>query len=148
MMRAIFLLVATAAAQDFNAEPVTATINLAAGFTPDPRVVSLRAGGEINAQTISADCQGFIANAPDVRLHYQAGGAPLILSVAAAVDTTLVVNAPDGSWYCDDDGGPGARDPALRFSPAQSGRYEIWVGTYGATRLHPAQLRISAAGGQ
>lgn len=146
-MRAFLLLAAATAAQDFNAEPVTATIDLAAGFAPAPRTVALRAGGEIDAERISADCQGFISGAPDVRLHYRSGEAALVLSVASAADTTLVVNAPDGGWYCDDDGG-GGRDPLLRFSPAQSGRYEIWVGHYGASRLQPAQLRIAETPGR
>ena len=96
---------APAAAQDYNADPNFGTLNLASGFTPDPQVVAVRSGGEINAATISQSCQGFISNAPDVRLNYTAGSLPLIISVAADADTTLVVNGPDGSWYCDDDGG-------------------------------------------
>lgn len=134
---------AAAAAQDFNADPNFGALNLRTGFTPDPRVVSIRSGGEINAQTVSSACAGFISSAPDVRLNFTAGSLPLILSVAASADTTLVVNGPDGRWYCDDDGGVNGSNPMVRFNAPQSGRYEIWIGTYGNASLQPGQLNIS-----
>jgi hypothetical protein len=136
--------VAPAAAQNFDADPNYGTVELHTGFTPDPHVVAVRSGGEINAQTVSGSCQGFISDAPDVRLVFEAGSSlPLIISVAAAADTTLVVNAPDGRWYCDDDSGTTGLNPMVRFNNPQSGRYEIWVGTYGNASLQPAQLNIS-----
>ena len=135
--------VSSTAAQDFDAAPNYGTINLEAGFPNDPRVIAVRSGGELNAANLSSSCRGFISNAPDVRLNYQAGSLPLIISVDAEADTTLVVNGPDGSWYCDDDGGEEGLNPSLRFNRPQSGRYEIWVGTYGSASLEPAQLHIS-----
>ena len=135
--------VTSAAAQDSNADPNFRTITLRTGFTPDPQVISIRSGGEIDARTISSACAGFITNAPDVRLNFTAGALPLILSVAAGADTTLVVNAPDGRWYCDDDGGVSGNNPMVRFNAPQSGRYEIWIGTYGNASLQPGQLHIS-----
>jgi hypothetical protein len=138
-----FCVAAPAAAQDVNADPNFRTINLRTGFTPDPQVISIRSGGEINARSISTACTGFISNTPDVRLYYTAGTLPLILSVAASADTTLVVNGPDGNWYCDDDGGVNGNNPMVRFNAPQSGRYEIWIGTYGNSSLQPGQLNIS-----
>jgi hypothetical protein len=132
-----------ASAQDFSANPSYGTVNLRAGFTPDPNVVNLQSGGSIAASGVSSSCAGFIANAPDVRLNYTAGSLPLILSVASATDTTLVVNGPDGSWYCDDDGGNEGMNPSLRFAQPQSGQYDIWVGTYASASLAPAALHIS-----
>ena len=129
---------------DYNAAPNYGTLSLNAGFTPDPQVVSLRAGGDIDSQTLSSSCRGYITRQPDVRLHYSAGSMlPLIISVAASSDTTLVVNGPDGSWYCDDDGGVNGLNPAVSFNSPQSGRYEIWVGTYQAGYSQPAQLHVS-----
>lgn len=132
-----------AAAQNYGLNPTYGTVNLTAGFMPDPQTVNLQSGGPINAQTISPSCRGFIADAPDVRLNYRAGSYPLILSVASGADTTLVVNAPDTSWYCDDDGGVNGMNPSIRFNSPQSGQYDIWVGTYGNASLQPAQLHIS-----
>ncbi|WP_114953400.1 peptidase S1 [Sphingosinicella terrae] len=137
------LAVLPAAAQDFNAAPNYGTLNLEAGFANDPRVIAVRSGGELNAANLSSSCAGFISNAPDVRLNYTAGSLPLIISVDASADTTLVVNGPDGSWYCDDDGGERGLNPSLRFNSPQSGRYEIWIGTYGSASLEPGQLHIS-----
>jgi hypothetical protein len=105
--------------------------------------VTIRSGGAIDARSISPACAGFISNAPDVRLNYTAGALPLVLSVAAGADTTLVINGPDGRWYCDDDGGVNGNNPMVRFDAPQSGRYEIWIGTYGNTSLQPGQLNIS-----
>lgn len=138
-----FAAAAPAAAQDANADPNFRTISLRTGFTPDPQVISIRSGGEINAQSISSACNGFISSAPDVRLNFTAGPLPLILSVAAGADTTLVINGPDGRWYCDDDGGVNGNNPMVRFNAPQSGRYEIWIGTYGNSSLQPGQLNIS-----
>jgi len=131
------------AAQNSSANPNYQTITLNSGFTPDPNVINLQAGGSIAASSAAGGCQGFITNAPDVRLHYNAGSLPLIISVASGSDTTLVINAPDGSWYCDDDGGNNGSNPAVRFNSPRSGRYEIWIGTYSAGSLQSAQLHIS-----
>lgn len=149
----IALAAATAAApsfaQDFNANPNYGTVNLNTGFTPDPQVVNLQSGGNLDARNIGGSCAGFITNAPDVRLNYTAGNTfPLIISVASAADTTLVINGPDGSWYCDDDSGVNGLNPAIRFNSPQTGRYEIWVGTYGNASLQAAQLNISEVGSQ
>jgi hypothetical protein len=135
-------------AQNTNADPNYGTVALRTGFTPDPRVVSLRAGGDIDASNAGQGCSGFITNAPDVRLVYSAGSLPLIISVAAGSDTTLVVNGPDGRFYCDDDGGIGGLNPMVRFNNPQSGRYEIWVGTYRSGATQPARLHLSELGSE
>ena len=134
---------ASAPAQDFNATPNYGTINLRTGFQPDPNVVRVQSGGNLDASRLDSTCAGFITSAPDVRLVYEAGTLPLIISVASSSDTTLVVNGPDGRWYCDDDGGVNGLNPAVRFSHPASGRYEIWVGTYGHAALQDARLAIS-----
>ena len=131
-----------ATAQNTSLDPNYGTLRLEAGFTPDPRVISLRAGGDISAQRAGSGCNGFITNAPDVRLHYEAGDFPLIISVDAGSDTTLVVNGPNGEFYCDDDSGEGT-NPSVRLNNPQSGRYEIWVGTYRSGNSQPARLHIS-----
>lgn len=140
--------VGTAVAQNPNAEPNYGELRLQAGFTNDPRVVSLQAGGSLPARNAGDNCAGFITSAPDVRLHYDAGSLPLIISVDAAADTTLVVNAPDGRFYCDDDGGVNGLNPSVRFNSPRSGRYEIWVGTYRAGETQNARLHISELGSQ
>lgn len=139
----VLLAIATPAlAQDTGADPSYGTVNLNAGFLPDPYQVNLSSGGNTDASNIGSPCTGMIANAPDVRLVYSSGSSPLIISVNSSSDTTLVVNAPDGLWYCDDDTGEGV-NPSVRFNKPMSGRYEIWVGTYGDGGYHSATLDIS-----
>ncbi len=133
-----------AAAQNYSLQPAYGTVNLNAGFTPDPVNVNVLSGGRIDAATRFNGCRGFIADAPDVRLNYRAGTSlPLILSVNSSADTTLVVNGPDGQWYCDDDGGNTGLNPSLRFGSPMSGQYDIWIGTYGNASNQPAVLSIS-----
>ncbi|MCA1749280.1 MAG: hypothetical protein ABR601_03115 [Parasphingopyxis sp.] len=136
------LLCGPAAAQNVNANPSYETVRLNSGFTPDPYTVELQSGGSIDASQTANGCRGYIANAPDVRLQFSSGSLPLIISVDASADTTLVINAPDGRWYCDDDSGNGY-NPSVRFNSPGTGRYEIWVGTYGGANLQPASLKIS-----
>jgi hypothetical protein len=117
-------------------------VTLNSGFTPDPHDVELTAGGGVDASTVDGDCVGHIAERADFTLRYrQAGDLPLIISATSDADTTLAIRAPDGQWYCDDDGGSGL-NPAVRFDDPSNGRYQIWVGTYGADTA-PAVLHIS-----
>jgi hypothetical protein len=140
---AVLVAATSVTAQDYNAAPTYGTTTLTSGFTPDPQVVNLQSGGTINATNISSGCSGYIANAPDVRLNFTGGSLPLIISVTSTSDTTLIVNGPDGQWYCDDDSGVNGLNPMVRFNKVQSGRYDIWVGTYGSGTLQAAQLQIS-----
>ncbi|QTC90380.1 peptidase S1 [Brevundimonas goettingensis] len=135
---------APALAQDYDADTTYGNLELQAGFTPDPALVTLQAGGTIDASTRFNTCQGFIAQSPDVRLVWSGsskGGSPIKISVVSNADTTLVVNAPDGSWHCDDDSGEDS-NPSLTLTP-QNGRYEIWVGTYSSGETKNSVLSVS-----
>ena len=143
VLAAALAVVPPAAAQNINGAPNYGTVTLRSGFTPDPHVTNLRSGGNVDASRVSSDCSGYISGAPDVRLVYSSGSLPLIISADARAYTTLVVNGPDGSWYCDDDSGDRGMNPSIRFNNPSSGRYEIWVGTYGSSSTEPAQIHIS-----
>jgi hypothetical protein len=139
-----------AVAQNYGLNPTYGTLNLSAGFRPDPQVVNVVSGGggqgTIDAATLGSPCVGVISNAPDLRLNYSAGQYQLMISADSAADTTLVVNGPDGRWYCDDDGGNNGLNPAVSFPNPSSGQYDIWVGTYGRNTNEQAQLYISEIG--
>ncbi len=144
---ALVCLPLAASAQNVAAVPTYGTVNLSAGFTPDPQIRSVSAGG--NDYTTLAGCNAYIhAAAPDLDLNYSAGGFGLTIEARSGMDVTLLVNAPDGSWYCDDDGGEGTNS-ALTFSAPQSGQYNIWVGTFRAQAgtLPEAQIYITELGG-
>lgn len=149
LLSAMALACATGAlAQDTSRRTNYGEVTLESGFNNDPRVVALQAGGDINASRAGSNCSGFITDAPDYRLFYTAGFLPLIISVASQADTTLVVNGPDGQFLCDDDGGVSGSNPSIRIDHPQSGRYEIWVGTYRSGQPQPARLHISEVGSQ
>lgn len=138
--------VTPAAAQDYNAEPNYGDITLEPGFTPDPHLVRLRAGGDISATSAGSGCSGYITNAPDFRLHWDGDGSlNLKISILSKADTTLVVNGPNGEWYCDDD--TGEDDNPLITLGSVAGRYEIWVGTYLSGTPQVAVLSISELNG-
>lgn len=139
---AAFAMSGAAEAQNFALNPTYGTNNLVARQTPVEVVQNLESGGNINAAALGSPCAGFIANAPDYRVNYSPGAHSLTFSVTSSYDTTLVVNGPDNRWYCDDDGGAG-NNPMVRFDAPSAGQYDVWVGTYGESRLRPAQLRVT-----
>ena len=132
-------------AQDASLDPNFGSVNLRAGFTPDPMVVRMVAGGNINsndASSLGGQCVGMITDAPDYRIAYTAQpGVQLTIRIQSQADTTLVVNGPNGAWYCNDDIGS-STNPGVVYRQPQSGVYDIWVGTYG-TDPAPAEISIT-----
>lgn len=102
-------------------------------------------GGSIDAAKLGGGCGEYIANAPDLQITYDASIFSLWISVISQDDTTLVINTPTGGWICDDDSG-GDLDPSINFTNAQSGVYDIWIGTYGSRDNKSATLYISELG--
>jgi len=137
---ALFALGGAAVAQNPNLPPAYGTLNLNAGFLPDPQVVNVVAGGNIDARRLGGQCVGAIANPPDVRLNYRAGSFPLFISVQSNTDTTLVINLPNGQWLCNDDFQ--GLNPGVILQNPPSGQYDIWVGTFGGGTA-PAQVLVS-----
>jgi len=131
-----------AMAQDYNATPNFGELHLSPGFTPDPGLIAMRAGGDLNAADKFKGCTGYITNAPDIRLYWDGTGSlSLKISAVSNADTTLVVNAPDGQFYCSDDEGDDS-NPSLTLTPV-AGRYEIWVGTFNSGDSKPAVVSVS-----
>ncbi|WP_207541240.1 tetratricopeptide repeat protein [Sabulicella rubraurantiaca] len=127
---------------DWRAAPRYATLNLRAGFQPDPREVQVDAGGPREARAIRPDCAGWIDfTRPDVDLNYEPGQYPLVISATSATDTTIVVNDPAGNWHCNDD--LVGLDPGVVFQRPLRGNYNIWVGTLDRGRPQRATVRVS-----
>ncbi|CAN5698560.1 hypothetical protein BH23GEM8_BH23GEM8_14550 [soil metagenome] len=130
---------------NWNANPSFGSIDLSAGFKPDPHQVRITAGGsDAVPRSLGTECRGFVnARAPDFDLNYTAGGRRLMINATSETDVTLVVNLPDGSWVCNDDG-PSGSDPSILLESPQSGNYNIWIGTYRAmSPLPQSRLLIS-----
>jgi hypothetical protein len=134
----------TGSAPNWQATPTYGTIDLDAGFTPDPYDKAISAGGDDEVDLSAPSCSGYIhAEAPDLDLNYDAGSLELFIYARAKTDVTLVVNQPDGTWICNDD--EMGTDPMIRLQSPRSGNYNIWIGTYEASEspLPPATLYIS-----
>lgn len=121
-----------------------AEVNLVAGAAETRPVV---AGGSVNlherAQACGIEAHGHVAPAPDFTLYYQApqADAELRLGVTADCDTVLLVNDLNAAWLFNDD--TDGLNPAISIPAAASGRYDIWVGTFGAD-LCQAQIDIAS----
>lgn len=136
------LIAGAANAQSVNNSANYGEVRLSPGFTPDPGLMKVQAGGALEASSRFKGCNGWISDSPDLRLYWDGTGSlPLILSAVSNGDTTLVVNGPRGDWYCDDDSGEGT-NPSIRLT-AEQGRYEIWVGTYSQGQTQPSVISIS-----
>lgn len=135
---------------DYSLDPAYGSVDLTAGFLPDPHGQEISAGGSIHASVVGDNCTGYIARAPDYRVNWTAGpgGRPLIFSVNSSADTTLVINDAQGNWVCDDDSGNGDWNPSVSIQNPQSGQYDVWVGTYAEGALQPSVLQVSEVSSQ
>lgn len=151
----------------FTTPPLFGELALSRGFEPDPQSISVIAGGDADltevVQTIKDDleadgfdagidgtCVGFVSlPQPDVRIRFTGDGGPLYIFAKSNTDTTLFVIAPDATFACNDDGdssGAGT-NPMVVFQSAQSGDYNIWVGTFEREEELPdAELFVSEIG--
>ncbi|NNE20759.1 MAG: hypothetical protein HKN10_19995 [Myxococcales bacterium] len=101
-------------------------VPLHAGFSPDPRVVSGSAVGEIPARSIHRKCRGWISETPDYLLAADTAFFNLRILVRSSSDTLLVVRKPSGAVLCNDNRS-GTKDPMLR-SHFPIGTTQVWIG--------------------
>lgn len=131
-------------ALNWDLTPNSGAIDLVTGFTPNPYLVGVIAGGDIDVSTIGDQCWGYATAAPDFRLFFEPGEAPLIFGVDSDIDTTLVIADPDGGWWCNDD--TNGFNPEIAFDSPLSGQYDVWVATFSSGDSGAATLSISEPG--
>lgn len=130
---------------DYSLDANYGSVELEAGFMPDPHRLELLAGGPVEAASgADRSCRGYVSAAPDYELTYTAGELPLFISAYAGGDPTLVINTPSGEWVCNDD--QIGFNPGIAFDNPESGVYDIWVGTYLEDDSFQAELQISEIG--
>lgn len=139
---AVTMTTTSAQAQNAWLDPAHGTIDVRQGF--ERKSVSLQAGGQRRASSMSVMCSGYIADAPAYTINVQGNeNVPLVISARSSADTTLVVSAPNGLVYCNDD--TSGINPALSIQSPLDGQYAVWVGTYFQVDTPPsATLNISA----
>lgn len=146
VMLAVLALAVTGYTQNWRLQPHFGTVDLAAGFMPDPHTVQIVPGGDIDLssvfKTIGIHANGYISDAPDLDLNYEAGNFPLKFRVVGGdIDTILLINDPSGTWHYDDD--TYGLDPEIVFEQPASGMYNIWVGTYDTDASGSVTLMIT-----
>jgi hypothetical protein len=133
------------ACPDWQGAPHFGQIDLWAGFTPDPYVRNITAGGTTSISGCGGSgWAGFVTTRPDFDLYWNGASSQLTIAVVAGADAVLLVNAPDGSWYYSDD--YRGTNPAITFSNPQQGLYDIWIGSYDGSRQNPGQLIVTEMG--
>lgn len=104
------------------------------------------AGGSLDLWNCARfDGAGFVARQPDFSIFLTRNSKDRTIRFKVTgddgCDTVLLINTPSGSWlFNDDDDGV---DPAIRVRSAQTGRYDIWAGTFGPD-LCTATLHVEA----
>jgi hypothetical protein len=127
--------------QDVTLKPTFGSVNLRAGFVPDPYTKNLISGGPI--QTNLGGVNAWVAKAPDFRLNYTAGNFALTIMAESGSDTTLLINLPNNTWIANDDGPNTGLNPLLKFAQPMSGQYDIWVGSFKQGDAAQAKLIIT-----
>jgi len=106
-----------------------------------PQQYPMFAGGNVDlSQCPTTGGVGQVTAAPSFSITYDARnlGRDLEFRVQSDCDTTLLINDSGAAWQFNDDS-DGTLSPRLRLAQAPSGRYDIWVGTYGGQSC-PATL--------
>jgi hypothetical protein len=135
---------ATAAQQ----APATAfiTINPEAGFPLDPFIISLQAGGPVDASTVAKGCKGFVAKNPAVTVDYKGKAEMLKIFFYSDGDPVLLIQTPDGKFVCNDNTNPALLDPTVTLTKPGQGRYNVWLGSALARDLIPGFLVFTGQG--
>ena len=116
-------------------------VPLHAGFSPDPRIVSGEAVGEVRARSIHRKCKGWISETPDYVLETDTAFFNLHVLARSRSDTLLVVRKPDGSVVCNDNRN-NTKDPMLR-SHFPIGTTQVWIGVHDKGATAPYRLGFS-----
>ncbi|MBN1946368.1 MAG: hypothetical protein JW797_11880 [Bradymonadales bacterium] len=123
--------------------PYYGTVNLSAGFMPDPQTLSGNSGGPLSARDIAdtawGSCRGYVSDQPDHILNVGSNMNYLRIDVQSQGDTTLVIQGPDG-WRCNDD--------TVGLNPRidgawMAGTYRIWVGSYASGTQTPYTITFT-----
>lgn len=119
-------------ALDYSKMPNYGSVELHAGFLPDPHAREVRSGGRVDASYLGGECSGYVTSAPDYEITYEADAADLLRIYFVAdepfIDTTLIVNDRNGDWFCADDSVDSV-NPVVDFLEPEGGTYDIWIGS-------------------
>ena len=126
-----------------DAESAFITINPEHGFPLDPFLISLQGGGPVAANTLAAECTGYIPAKPTVIVDFKGTVDLLRTFFYSDGDTTLVIQTPAGDYLCGDDMNQLILDPTVEIAEPAAGRYAVWVGSKVASDQIPGFLAFT-----
>jgi hypothetical protein len=135
-----------ATAAQGTTETALITINPDAGLPLDPFVISLQAGGTVDASTIAEGCTGFVSQRPAVTVDYKGKSDLLKVFFYSDGDPVLLIQTPDGKFQCNDNTNAALLDPTLTLTKPAQGRYNIWLGSALSGDLIPGFLAFTGQG--
>jgi hypothetical protein len=133
---------------DYEVDPLYGLANLQRGFSPDPHIVGVGAGGTFDTSAINLAC-GFTTDAPTFAFNLSGGASEGFLRIYFVpsddgMDTKLIVHTPNQEWICKDNSSNSSRaGPVLDIEYAASGKYSIWVGMQQSDIYAPGMLFIT-----
>ena len=119
------------------------TIDLQAGFALDPTILSVNAGGELNASLLGKGCGGFVNLSPAVTVNWSGVADFAQIFFYSKADPTLMVLTPDGKLLCSDDTNEQVLDPVIQMEKPVAGTYKIWIGSASKNQLIPGILALT-----
>jgi len=150
MLVLMFMFVLPAAAQlNYGSSPNSGSINLSAGFSPDPHTRAITSGGSVSvsALNLGSGCTGYATSAPDYRVNWSGTSSRLRFFFVAnpgqtTTDTTMIVNMNNGQWRCNDDSA-GTLNPSVDIANPGAGQYDIWIGSYSSGAFVSGTLYVT-----
>ena len=133
---------------DHEGDALYGLADLQRGFTPDPYMVGVGAGGTFDTSAMNLAC-GFTTVAPTFAFRLSGGASEGFLRIYFVasddgMDTTLIVHTPDQEWICIDNSSiSSGAGPVLDIEYAPSGSYAIWVGMQESDLYAPGMLYIT-----
>ena len=133
---------------DHEGDALYGLADLQRGFTPDPYIVGVGAGGTFDTSAMNLAC-GFTTVAPTFSFSLSGGASEGFLRIYFVasddgMDTKLIVHTPDQEWICkDNSSNSSSTSPVLDIEYAPSGSYAIWVGMQESDVYAPGMLYIT-----
>ncbi|RJQ43733.1 MAG: hypothetical protein C4545_02535 [Anaerolineaceae bacterium] len=133
---------------DYEVDPLYGLADLQRGFSPDPYIVGVGAGGTFDTSVMNLAC-GFTTDAPTFVFNLSGGASEGFLRIYFVssddgMDTRLIVHTPNQEWICkDNSSNSSGAGPVLDIEYAASGKYTIWVGMPQSDAYAPGMLFIT-----
>ena len=133
---------------DYEVDTLYGLADLQRGFTPDPYIVGVGAGGTFDTSVMNLAC-GFTTDAPKFAFSLSGGASEGFLRIYFVpsddgMETKLIVHTPNQEWICiDSSSNSSGTSPVLDIEYAPSGSYAIWVGMPQGDTYAPGMLYIT-----